>query len=125
MENEDQLVTRGMLEDGMRKQTAEITAAVTAVFNKAIDAAITTAVDGLAGLINKSFIDLEGRMAIMATKDDLRALDVRLTRAIDDLDMHFSAYATRWDRDFENLHGWVEEHEGRLKVLERKRELPA
>ena len=122
MENKDELVTRSMLEESMNKQTAELTALFTAAFNKIVDVAIPAAIEELAGLINKSFIDLEKRVA---TKDDLRALDVRLTRAIDDVDMHLSAYATQWNRDFENLHGWVEVHEGRLKVLERGSEQPA
>ena len=57
----------------------------------------------------------------MATKDELRALEGRLSYAIGQVDAHLSAYATQWNRDFEGLNDRVDEHEGRLRFLEKRR----
>lgn len=109
MENKDNVVTIGILEESMKRLKTELTAEIAT----AMAAAITGAVDRLAYLINKSFIDIEKRMA---TKEDLRVLE----RKVDNIDMHLSAYVTQWNKEFESLREWTEEHEGRLKVLERE-----
>lgn len=128
MENKDDVVTRGMLEESMKRLKTELTAEITAAVTTAFTAAITDAVDGLAGLINRSFIELE---KWMATKDDVRALEGRmgslerkvdglerkvdtLEHKVDDVDMHLSAYATQWNQDFDG-------HEIRLRTLEKRR----
>lgn len=117
MNDNSELLTKATFVEGMEKLKMDLTTA----FTTAITAAITDAVDGLAGLINKSFIELEKRMA---TKDDARTLEGRvgslerkvegLERKVDGLDMHLSAYAARWNRDFDG-------HEIRIRTLEKSR----
>lgn len=71
-------------------------------------------------LVRKEMADMATGMA---TKDELRAVESRLSYAIErieQVDTHLSAYATQWSREFEDLDDRVEGHEGRLRFLEKQ-----
>lgn len=52
----------------------------------------------------------------MATKDDIKTL----LHAIEGIDLHLSAYASHWSEDFTKLHDWVQELDGRLRIVEKR-----
>ncbi|MGC9599333.1 MAG: hypothetical protein ABSE18_03035 [Minisyncoccia bacterium] len=129
MDSNNEPVTKAMFIEGMANLKTELKTELTATLTAAFTAAITEAIDGLARLVNKGFADIEERMA---TKEELRAVDGRLSHAIgqvdnrlsvaiDKVDMHLSAYATQWNREFENVTGRLDEHDGRLRFLEKRR----
>jgi len=57
----------------------------------------------------------------LATKDELRESTASILRAIEGVELKVSAYASRWTEDFDRLHGWVKELDGRVKLLEKRR----
>ncbi len=71
-------------------------------------------------LASATYLEFMAMREEMATKDELRAVDGRLSYAIGQVDAHLSAYATQWNREFEGLHDRVEEHDGRLRLLEKR-----
>jgi hypothetical protein len=68
-------------------------------------------IEKLAEMIARGFDDA-------ATKSDIRDLD----RRIEGLEMKVSSYASRWTEDFAKLHEWVQEHESRLRFLEKSKQ---
>jgi len=70
-------------------------------------------IDELARLVGKGFEAVGKSVDTMATKEELWAVERNLERKIDDVDMHLSAYATQWNREFEV-------HETQLRALEKR-----
>lgn len=65
-------------------------------------------IDALAQMIGRGFQDT-------ATKSDIRDLDQR----IEGLEMKLSSYVSRWTEDFSTGQEWLQEHENRLRLLEK------
>jgi pyruvate kinase len=85
-------------------------------------------IERLARIINVSFMDFEKGIVAritdlekkMATKDELRDLEVRLTRRIDEVETHLSACFIQSSQDIERHENLLDEHDGRLKFLEKR-----
>ena len=97
MNDNNELVTRGFLRDTLRE-----------VLGSTINSAISDAVDGLAALINKSFQEMELRMA---KQEDLLALTARVSKIEQRLDGH--------DREFKDIHKNFDIVFGELKEIRR------
>lgn len=69
-------------------------------------------IDKLAEISQKEFLAIRSEMA---NKDDVGTI----LRAIEGVDLHLSAYASRWTEDFAKLHDWVKQLDGRVKFLEK------
>lgn len=65
-------------------------------------------IEMLAEMVARGFHDV-------ASKDDIRDLD----RRIDGLEMKLSSYASRSIEDSAKFHEWLQEHESRLRLLEK------
>jgi len=52
--------------------------------------------------------------------EHLAETEQRILRAIEGLEFKIAHYASGWNRDFDRLHGWVEELDKRLGALEGK-----
>ncbi len=72
----------------------------------------TMTIDKLAEISQKEFLAIRSEMA---NKDDVGTI----LRAIEGVDLHLSAYASRWTEDFAKLHDWVKQLDGRVKFLEK------
>ena len=109
MENNNDLVTKGFLTETLNKAFDDfekrLMPKIAGMVTEIVTAVVTEQIDSLARLVNKGFMDMEYRL-------DKRISD--LEQKVDSLDMHLSAYATQWSRDFDNC-------ENRLRVLEGKR----
>lgn len=55
----------------------------------------------------------------MATKEELRATEATILRAIESVDLHLASYASRWNEDFDSLDDHVGQIEGRVVMLEK------
>jgi len=76
-------------------------------------------IDDLAAASQQEFLAIRHDMA---TKEELKDAKGEILRAIDKIDVHLSAYASRWSEDFARLHDWVQELDERLKFLEKTQE---
>ena len=74
-------------------------------------------IDDLAGAIQWEFQKVRNEMA---TKFELNKFKDEILRAIDRVDTHLSAVASRANEDIVNLQESAREHDGRLRVLERR-----
>jgi hypothetical protein len=71
-------------------------------------------IDDLAAAAQQEFQAIRSEMA---TKDDIKTV----LHAIEGIDMHLSAHSSRWSEDFSKLHDWVQELDGRLRVIEKQK----
>ncbi|MGD1003152.1 MAG: hypothetical protein ABR884_01080 [Minisyncoccia bacterium] len=53
-------------------------------------------------------------------RDEMSEFKNEILRAIDRVDTHLSAFASRANEDIINLQESAQEHDGRLRVLERR-----
>ena len=74
-------------------------------------------IDDLAAAAEQEFHAIRSEMA---TKDELKETKTEILRAIENLDVHLSAYASRSNDDVSNLHDSVRELDGRIRLLEKK-----
>jgi len=74
--------------------------------------------EALAAMTQRQFADFEKKVA---SKDELRESTASILRAIEGIELKVSAYASRWTEDFDRLHGWMKELDGRVKLLEKRR----
>jgi hypothetical protein len=74
-------------------------------------------IDDLASAAQKEFETIRNEMA---TKKELKETTTEILRAIEALDVHLSAYASRTNEDVEALQGSVNELDGRVRVLEKQ-----
>jgi predicted RecB family endonuclease len=57
----------------------------------------------------------------MATKEELKETKTEILRAVEALDVHLSAYASRSSEDIAKLQESVQELDGRVRVLEKQK----
>jgi outer membrane murein-binding lipoprotein Lpp len=76
-----------------------------------VDGLVAT-VDNLAIATQQEFQSIRGEMA---TKEELKLV----LQAIESVDIHLSAYASRANDDIATLQELTQEHDGRLRVLEK------
>ena len=57
----------------------------------------------------------------MATKEELKETKTEILRAIEALDIHLSAFASRSNEDVAGLNGSVHELDGRVRLLEKQK----
>jgi molecular chaperone GrpE (heat shock protein) len=74
-------------------------------------------IDDLASATQREFQEVRNEMA---TKFELNEFKNEILRAIDRVDTHLSAFASRANEDIVNLQESVQEHDGRLRALERR-----
>jgi hypothetical protein len=55
----------------------------------------------------------------MATREELRAAEGTILRAIEGIGLQLAAYASRWSSEFDNLTDNVQATEHRVNLLER------
>jgi hypothetical protein len=82
--DDDEAVTKGWLRDTLSDALKRTTTEIVEIMHEAIDKAVRKGTDELAFLINKSFVGVESRMAIvessMAKQEDLLALIKKVDR---------------------------------------------
>ncbi len=73
--------------------------------------------DVLAAATQNEFMELRREMG-----REMKTLENRLLLAIESVDVHVSALASRWSEQFEALDEQVDGHESRIRILERSDE---
>lgn len=79
-------------------------------------------IDKLAGMVARGFEETATKKELeqLATKEELREVEKNLSRRIDDLDTHLSAYVSDTQEHIEGLRRWVGEMDQRLKKIEHR-----
>lgn len=75
-------------------------------------------IDDLAAATQQEFQAIRSEMA---TKEELKETKTEILRAIEGVDMHLSAYASRSSEDIAKLQESVQELDGRVRVLEKQK----
>jgi hypothetical protein len=79
-------------------------------------------IDDLATISHSQF---EGLRREMATREELKATETVLLRALEGLGVQIAGYASRWDIEFDRLAGQVQELRDRSPSTKQSRDSPA
>lgn len=77
--------------------------------------------DDLARMVQGGFAETNSKIETLGSK--IESLEKKVSdqgHAIEAIDLHLSAYASRRSEDFERLHDWVKEIDERLSFVENK-----
>ena len=77
-------------------------------------------IDNLAEMTQGEFLATRKHFEerLRQTNEHIRESEQTILRAIEGLEFKIASYASSWSRDFDRIHGWVEELDQRLGVLE-------
>ena len=75
-------------------------------------------IDDMAAAMQQEFQAIRSEMA---TKEELKETRTEILRAIEGIDVHLSAYASRSNEDIAKLQESVQELDGRVRMLEKQK----
>jgi hypothetical protein len=82
-----------------------------------------TTIEELARMTQEEFLTTGQKLDATRKELDEHLLEAeqRILRAIEGLDFKIAHYASGWSRDFDRLHGWVEDLDKRVSTMESSR----